>query len=220
MYGLAALIPGTATVTLCGRTWRVGPLRLRDFAALERLAIRDRVPHVVAARRLCRGLDRANAEWLAAQAWRDSRRGHCATVHQVCEVLYTVEGLAVALQGVILDDVPISVEAVRGATDAEHVAAVETLLKVSGLASDSSWPGSDSGGEVIAWRTMRRRLAELYHWSPDVMDKMTLGQVVEFAGPPQSDGRQRVGIGEAAALLATRHEECQRSVQALLADMG
>src|SRR4051794_16549112 len=92
MDGLAQMAGAAATLVIGGQTYRLGPLRARDYAEIEQQVVAERAdPLAMLGPRLA-GLPEAWQRHLLSEAYRDLRRGNRASAEEVAEWLETPRG--------------------------------------------------------------------------------------------------------------------------------
>lgn len=136
MDGLYEIVPGCVNVEIGGRSWQLGPLRLADYAAIERRLLQRLEPAGAAfeaarnGRRACREELHAwlrGSEGILYELWLRLRQWHPALTLAIAEELFAPQldeiSDAMAIASQFTGEYPLGNASSRGPTSIDRAAA-------------------------------------------------------------------------------------------------
>jgi len=195
---ITAIFPRHREVILGGRTFRVGELRLRDLADLQDWLDRSWADPLAGLRERLNDMDDDERRAALASAydvaeagpptWGDERgRAILATGAGILEIFR----VALRRHHPELDEEVVATIAER-TTPAEYAALRRALYGLEPLDEIEAWLGLDRGpsGSPIGWPQAASEVAELYGWSLEYMEGLTIRQfrAVRSRGRPMVRG--------------------------------
>ncbi len=196
MESITAIFPRRREVTLGGRTFRVDELRLGDLADLQDWLDRSWADPLAGLRERLGDMDVAERRAALAPAYDVAEAGPPTWGDERGRVLFATGAGILEIFRVALRrhhpelDVEVVATIAERTTPAEYAALRRALYGVGPLDEIEAWLGLDQGpsGSPIGWPQAAAEVAELYGWSLEYIEGLTVRQF----RAARSGGRPRV----------------------------